>query len=63
MERLFVEVFSQADAEGKVYWTARFLNRAENVIGGGTTPEEAITELFDNWKVWQEYETEEKKNN
>ena len=55
MERLFIEVFSQVDADGNVYWTAKFLNATRGVAGGGATPEEATAELFDNWKVWQEY--------
>ena len=55
MERLFIEVFSQVDAEGGVYWTAKFLNATRGVDGKGETPEKAVTELFDNWRVWRGY--------
>ena len=58
MEKLFIEVFSQVDAEGGTYWTAKFINVPGGIVGGGATPEEATTELFDNWRVWQECEDE-----
>ncbi len=55
-----IRVFPLKAEDGSTYWTAQF-PAVEGCIGGGDTPEEAITEAQENLEIFLEYLQEEKK--
>ena len=55
-----MKVFPKLDADGKIYWTAMF-PAIPQCVGGGDTPEEAITEAQSNLEIYIEYLKEEKR--
>ena len=46
-----INVYARRAEDGSIYWTAKYIG-IDGVVGGGDTPEEAVADLKENYRVF-----------